>query len=230
MKSKWYDKKPLAQKLRKRGLSIRDIEDRLSIPRSTLSGWLRGIELSKKQHGRLYDKWIKGLVKARKRSNIVHREQKLARLEQARIDAHTLLKMLDGSPATTELALAFLYLGEGFKRADYTAMGNSDPRILKFFIAALKKLYNIDPSQLRCELHLRADQKPVTLKRYWARELGLPITTFKYVTHDQRTVGSKTFKGYHGVCTVVLFNVSYKRKLLALSELYCESIIASMGP
>jgi len=38
MKSKWYELKPDAIKLRKKGFSIGKIERRLGIPRSTLSG------------------------------------------------------------------------------------------------------------------------------------------------------------------------------------------------
>ena len=46
MRSKWFELKPDAIKLRKKGLSIREIELRLGIPRSTLSGWLKDIKLS----------------------------------------------------------------------------------------------------------------------------------------------------------------------------------------
>jgi len=49
MKSKWFELKPSAKKLRKKGLSIGDIERRLKIPRSTLSGWLKDIKLTSKQ-------------------------------------------------------------------------------------------------------------------------------------------------------------------------------------
>lgn len=49
MYSKWYELKPKAVELRKEGTSIREIEKLLSIPRSTLSGWLKNIKLTTEQ-------------------------------------------------------------------------------------------------------------------------------------------------------------------------------------
>ena len=45
MQSKWFELKPTAVKLRRKGFSIGKIEYNLGIPRSTLSGWLKNIEL-----------------------------------------------------------------------------------------------------------------------------------------------------------------------------------------
>lgn len=229
MKSKWYELKPTALRMRKSGLSIRDIEAKLRIPRSTLSGWLRGVDLSKKQHGRLYEKWIKGLTKARLKAVLWHNQQKSLRLEAANREATATLveiEQLDSDPLFLELALAFLYLGEGAKKAVETSIGNSEPLLLKFFIVAVRKLYDIDPSKIRCELHLRADQKPSKLQRYWAKELALPLSCFTTVTLDQRTAGTKTYPSYHGVCAVRVYDVSIQRKLLALSRLFCGKTIS----
>jgi transposase len=53
MRSKWSELKPKACKVRRQGISIRSIEKKLGIPRSTLSGWFRDINLSKKQQDNL---------------------------------------------------------------------------------------------------------------------------------------------------------------------------------
>ena len=65
MISKWFELKDEAISLRKKGKSIRNIEERLKIPRSTLSGWLKNIELSKSQKKVLDKKWREALVLAR---------------------------------------------------------------------------------------------------------------------------------------------------------------------
>ena len=49
MKSKWYELKENAIKLRQQGFSIGKIERDLGIPRSTLSGWLKNIKLTARQ-------------------------------------------------------------------------------------------------------------------------------------------------------------------------------------
>jgi hypothetical protein len=53
MESKFLPLKSRATSLRKRGLSIRCIENKLGIPRSTLSGWLKDIKLSGNQRKKL---------------------------------------------------------------------------------------------------------------------------------------------------------------------------------
>ena len=124
-----------------------------------------------------------------------------------------------------DLALAMLYLGEGFKKTNETAIGNSDPMILRFVISALKQNYKIDDSRIKCELHLRADQDPLQIKRYWSKQLHLPFKNFTSISIDYRTRGSVTYSDYKGVCVLRCGLVAIQRKLIVLYKLYCEQII-----
>ena len=225
-KSKWRIRKQEAIKLRKKGLSIGKIEQRLGIRRSTLSGWFKDVQLSKKQKEKLLHDWKNGLIKARKKAVFWHNEQKEKRLRHAKDEARKTLKNLDlDNPHTFELALAMLYLGEGSKRNVETAIGSSDPMILKFFLKGLQNLYNLDLEKIRCELYLRADQDPDKMKSFWSYELRLPLNAFKQVNIDKRTIGSKTYPQYKGVCNLRCANVAIQRKLIFLSELFCKGII-----
>ena len=78
---------------------------------------------------------------------------------------------------------------------------------------------------MRCELYIRADQSPSALKRFWSRELKIPIKNFKGVFVDKRTEGSKTFDYYKGVCSLRCGNVAIKKRLMNLSRLFCEKIV-----
>lgn len=226
MESKWSESKPDVIKLRKEGFSIRKIERRLGIPRSTLSGWLRNIELSQKQKEKLTWDWKKALVKARKKAVLWHNAQKEKRLKLAKEQALKTVEDIDiTDKKVLELALAILYMGEGTKKKVETSMGNSDPLILKFFLATLKGLYDFDLRKIKCQLNLRADQNPEKMKRFWSKELGIPINNFGYVNLDKRTVGSKTYPHYKGVCYVLCGNVAIQRKLTYLSEIFCKKII-----
>jgi len=134
MKSRWFELKPEAIKLRKEGFSIGKIERRLGVPRSTLSGWLKGIELSKKQKDKLMRDWRNALVKAREKAVLWHNALKEKRLKLAEEQALKIVKTIDISDKKIlELALAILYMGEGTKKKLETSIGNSDPLILKFF-------------------------------------------------------------------------------------------------
>lgn len=225
MKSKWIHIKSDAINLRKTGLSIGEIESRLEIPRSTLSGWFKNIELTKSQKKRLHDNWKKGLVKARKNAVKWHNVQKQKRLETAKQEADEILRRVDvRNSDILELTLAVLYLAEGSKKNIETAIGSSDPSTLRFFISGLNNVYKFDNSKISCELYLRADQDPEELKKYWSKELNLPLSNFKHANIDKRSEGKKTYKTYKGVCSLRCGNVAIRRRLVYLAEGYFATI------
>jgi len=123
------------------------------------------------------------------------------------------------------LALAMLYLGEGHKTTPGTSLGSSDALILKFFIKALGQVYNVKVEEFKCHLHLRADQDPVLLKRFWSKELGIPLKNFNKASIDLRTKGKPTFKEYKGVCVLSCSRAAIQRKLLFLARLFSQRIM-----
>src|SRR3989344_3602666 len=130
MKSKWYEYKSDAIRLRKNGISIVKIEQRLKIPRSTLSGWFRDIKLSEKQKEKLLFSKQQGLIKARKNAIVWHNKQKENRLKEAEEAARKVINSINIADRNIlELALAMLYLGEGAKKNTETALGSSSPFI-----------------------------------------------------------------------------------------------------
>jgi len=226
MKSQWFKLKVRAVKLRKRGMSIRTIEQKLAIPRSTLSGWFRDISLTSSQKKKLDKHWENALVSARKKAAIWHNNDKLKRLEEANRQANAILLSLPtNNRFVLELALAILYAGEGSKKNLETALGSSNPLILRFFVQVLRTVYKVDIQKMRCELYLRADQNPSQLKKYWAKELILPLSCFRQVNIDHRTLGSKTYDSYKGVCHVRCGNVAIQRKLVLLANYYMQSVV-----
>ncbi|MFA5953989.1 MAG: hypothetical protein WC817_00430 [Patescibacteria group bacterium] len=226
MKSQWTEFKGRAIQLRKRGMSIRTIEQKLAIPRSTLSGWLRGISLTPSQKKKLDKRWEDALVSARKKAVVWHNNDKLKRLEEARQQANaTLLSLPVNNRSILELTLAILYAGEGSKKNLETALGSSNPLILRFFVQVLRTVYKVDIQKMRCELYLRADQNPSQLKKYWSKELALPLSCFRQVNIDRRTLGSKTYDSYKGVCHVRCGNVAIQRKLVLLANSYMQSVV-----
>ena len=198
MISRWFYLKDLAIELRQKGSSIKDIEKKLSIPRSTLSGWFRNVKLNQKQISKLENKKKQALVEARKKAVLWHNEQKQKRMAKAKKEALVVIDNIDlEDTSTLELVLAFLYLGEGYK-TNTTGMRSSDPKILKFFIVSTEKLYGIKRNNIRCDLNLRSDQDPEKMKMYWSKELNLPISCFKGHSLDKRTAGRKTYSWYKG--------------------------------
>ena len=122
-----------------------------------------------------------------------------------------------------------MYLGEGFKKSPKTGIGNSDPLLLKFFLKIMLKIYKIDIKKIRFELHIRADQNPELIKKYWAKELNAPLNRFKYVSIDKRTLGKYTYPDYKGVCVIDCGNIAIQRKLVYIGRKFCEKVIENLG-
>jgi DNA-binding transcriptional MerR regulator len=224
MKSQWFEYKERAITLRKQGLSLREIEALLSIPRSTLSGWLKEVPLSDAQKTRLKQNSDIALIKARVKASDWHRSQKELRLQRAQEEAQVVLKNIKIDENIIELALAMLYLGEGAKQ-NTTAIGNSNPLILKFFLSVLLGKYQVNPVKIKCDLHIRADQNPEELKKYWSKELNLPLSNFRSVMVDIRTTGRTSYPNYKGVCLINCGSIAIQRKLISLYNLFCQKVI-----
>ncbi len=216
--------------LRRKGHSIGKIEARLGIPRSTLSGWFKDVKLTRAQKEKLRRQWKNGLIKARKKAVKWHNAEKEKRIQTAKNQARETIKNADIKDIyLVEIALALLYLGEGSKATTETSMGSSDPLILKFFLICLRRIYNVNTAKIRCELHLRADQDQQEVKRFWSRELALPIRNFTYISVDKRTIGSQTYSHYKGVCQIRCGTVAIQRKLIDLANMFCEETIKNFG-
>jgi len=215
--------------LRRKGTSIRAIERDWGIPRSTLSGWFKNIKLTKEQKIRIWNKASKATAEARKKAVLWHNKEKEKRMLVAENEAILGLSKLNVEDKNTlELALAFLYMGEGSK-ADLTSMGNSNPKVLKFFIKSLELLYDIHKDELKCNIHIRSDQNGEQLRKYWSNELEISINNFGPCAVDKRTVKSKTYSYYNGVCVVRAGRVAIQRKLVFLSNGFCDKIIGLVG-
>jgi hypothetical protein len=225
MTSKWFHLKETVIELRKTGMSMTTIERKYGIPRSTLSGWFKSVELSASQRTRLMKNSQDGWLKAREKAAEWHRAQKALRLLQAKKEALETLEKIQLTDEVLDLAFAMLYFGEGAKNG-MTSLASSNPTILRFVLAVLKRNYNVTPEMIRCDLHLRMDQNPEILKEYWSKELSIPLEQFKYVAFDKRSEGKPTYDHYKGVCVVSCYKVAIQRKLIYLYNLFCDKVAA----
>lgn len=212
--------------MRKNGTSIIEVHKSLGVPKSTLNGWFKDTKLSQEQIKILKGNQFEALRAARIKARLWHIQQKENRLKQAEDQAIEVLSSINFEDKNIQqLALAMLYLGEGFKADRELGIGNSDPLILKFFIYAYLTNFNATKESIRCELYLRVDQDAEAMKKYWAKVLDLPLKNFTFVHFDERTAGSKTYARYKGVCSLRCGNVAVKRKLMYIAEKYCKKIL-----
>jgi len=210
-------KKELAVKLRKKGKSIRDIENTLRIARSTLSSWLRNVKLSQKQKERLHKKWINGLVKARLKASESNRNEKLSRMRKIELETKKITSNIKLDKKLGELVFAAFYLAEGTKYNGRVEIANTKPEILSSFWKLFCYLYSPDKSKFRCSLHLRMDQSEEKLKNYWSKILNISKSQFIKTQFDKRTT-KPTYKNYKGVCTAYYCDVNLHKRINTIGE------------
>lgn len=219
------EKKSTALSLRRAGKSITEIGRVLGIPISTLSGWFKNVKLTDKQLIKLRKSKLDALVVARLKASLYHRAKKRQRMVAAEENAKLSLSNLDLEDKNIlKLALATFFIGEGFKAAEETSLGNSDPKSVKSFIRLIQIIYGFNKDKLRIYLHLRSDQDVIKELQFWSSNLEIGSEYFKIAPVDKRTIGKPTYENYHGVCAVRYYDVSIKRELLAMANIFFDRI------
>ncbi len=208
-----------ARELRKSGLSYSEIIAELGndIPQPTLQGWVKDIQLTTEQRARIKQKELEGARQAQPLGAQWNREQKQKRLQAARDEALPIAKRLAEDRDALRLMAAVLYVGEGSKTDDQFSFGNSDPKVIKAWVALLRRNFELDESKFRCQLHISEGMDEECLKQYWSSVTNIPLTQFIRGTLDKRIV-KKERQGYKGVCVVHYYSLSIKRFLDALVQ------------
>ena len=169
-KRRWGDGRDEATALRLQGKSYREIQERLGIPKSTLSNWLSDVPLSDEQRRALDERRADG---ARSRA-IAIRGGRIRRTEVLQEEAASEI----GELTDRELFLVgvALYWAEGSKekpwgRATQMALINSDPGVIRLFLRWLE-LVGVPASDLifRLSIHESADVEGA--QQFWSAVVG----------------------------------------------------------
>lgn len=225
----WYTKfdlakfkeKELAIALRKEGKTYNEILEIVPVAKSTLSLWLREVGLSKSQKQKLTAKKRSSQLRGGARRHEMRLEEERVMLKRAINDVGLI------SDRDLFLIGVALYWAEGAKRnADKPGVmidfGNSDPEMLKLFIAWLRKFAGTkdDEIVLRLHLHINHAHREEELKKLWSSKLNMPQGLFKrtvYKKHNPKTVRHKIGKEYIGLVSLrVKRSTSLNRRIIGL--------------
>ena len=108
-----------------------------------------------------------------------------------------------------------LFWGEGTRRNQVAVrISNSDPELLKVFVAFLRTICNVRPDKICVELILHADVKPADASQYWSQQLRIPPSQFSKPTIiPSRGRGTSTHRVKWGTATIRVSNVRLRRLL-----------------
>ena len=157
--------------MRIQGKTYREICDAVStkIPKGTISGWCKGIELPDSYWGRVKSMSIINVIQAQKKA-VVANKLRRAKYLKGLIDLNIQVSKEVKKVEVAKVALAMLCLGEASKSQNGKtfALSNSDPKIIELFLKLLQKCFAFDSTKIRCRVQCRADQDPVELIAFWS--------------------------------------------------------------
>ena len=208
-----------ARELRRSGLTYPEIIEKLGgdIPQPTLQGWVCDIELTTEQRARIKQKEVDSARRAQPLGALWNRLQKQKRLQEAKEQALPHAKRLAQDREALQLMAAALYVGEGAKSGTQFSFANSDPQVIRTWMALLRKNFEIDESKFACQLAISEGMDEESLKRYWSQVTGIPLNRF-IKGSIKKNPGSKKRDGYKGVCIVHYYSVAIRRYLDALAK------------
>jgi hypothetical protein len=152
-----------ARELRAQAWTLQEIADELGVSRSSVSLWVRDVDFEPKPRKKT----------ARKRG-----PNKLQRAKQAEIDemlAWGRDRIGTMSEAAFLAAGAALYAGEGSKTDGAVKFANSDPRMIEFFCAWLRRFFDLDELRLRLRVYLHQGLDMESAAAFWSGLTGIPL-------------------------------------------------------
>lgn len=210
--------KKKAIKMRKNGMSIRDISRSLEMNKTTVSYWCRDIEMSDKQKLELVLKQKKASIKALLRCADARRKKRIKDTKELKEFGR---KMLGAITKRDLFCIGLgLYCGEGYKNINgEVGFTNSDERIIQFIMRWFEEIYGIKKSDFvfRISINVSHKKREKEILDFWTCTLGVLNSQFTK-TSFINTQKKKLYTGekrYYGTLRVkVRKSTSLKRKIM----------------
>lgn len=208
-----------AIKLRKKGWSVKEIERDLGVARSTVSVWVREVELSKRAQERLKSKMTLGQLAAQEG----HRKRTAAKKAEAEKWGIDIWRNTTLTQTQQTLLCSIIYWCEGVKLDESVIFTNSDPDLIAAFLKLLRSTFPVDESRFRVCMHLHSYHDAQEQKKFWSKVTGIPPSQF-IKPYQKPNTGRRYRDGYPGCIQVRYYDRKVARKLLALAQIALKDI------
>jgi transcriptional regulator with XRE-family HTH domain len=172
---KVYERTEARRLRRDEGLSLKTIASRLGVSTSSVSLWVRDIELTPEQHKFLtaQNHLHPRQVLARAATIEKHRANRIAAQEEGRAQARL------GEPF--HAAGCMLYWAEGSKARNVAQITNADPEVLRFFVRFVRTYFHVPDDAFAVTCNLFADhlERQQSVEQFWLARLDLPGSSLR---------------------------------------------------
>jgi hypothetical protein len=188
--------------------TIDELAERLAIPRTTIFGWVRDIEIPRKPNSG----WPES---ARIRANRATRAKYRGLRDAAYEDALLFYLHLIEIPSFRDFLI--LFITEGHRRSRHAvSVANSDPAVVRLAAHWMRVLSS---AQLRYSIQFHADQRIEDLTAFWAEQLGIPgdVIQFQRKSNSGQLAG-RTWRSRYGVLTVSAGDTYFREAMQAWTD------------
>lgn len=176
-------KKNIAIDMRKRGFSYSEIENRIHVPISTLSYWLKSLKLSKELAEKLNEKRLAGIKKGLEKKVARRKKQ----IEELKISSAKSIRTI--SKKELWLIGITLYWRERLLSGNENDLRkgvkftSSDPYLVKLFLKWLKDIGRIKDEEIEFDIFIREDDKSLKKETiaFWSDVTEFSEDRFKNV-------------------------------------------------
>jgi transposase-like protein len=158
---------------RTEGASIKEIARRTGAAQSSISRWVRDVELSEDQKALLLKRAREGQVKGRTMTYEMRRDARQLAQEEGR--------GLARAGDAFHCAGCMLYWAEREKSRNSLRFCNSDPEMVKFFVSFLRQYFDVGDDEIKLTCHLFADhvEGQREIEHFWLRVARLSETSLR---------------------------------------------------
>ena len=184
------EEKNLAINLRKQGWSMNEIKSKIGVSKSSVSLWVRNIQLTDSQKKELSQKGLTKESIEKRRTTRLGREN-----ARRQIIVDNAKKEIFGlSDQELKLIGIALYLGEGGKaNRGSVQLSNGDPRIIKLMMKFFKRVCKVPKEKFRAHIHIHPHLDIKKAENYWSSISGIPLKQF-YKTYSKPNKSSQSKK------------------------------------
>lgn len=204
-----YIKEKARQLRADKKLTIDELAERLAIPRTTIYGWVKDLEIPRKPAS---DGWPES---ARRKGNRAM-QTKYRRLREAAYD--------DGLHFYTHLSeipsfrdFLVLFITEGHRRSRHeVSIANSDPSVIRL---AVRWMRILSANPLRYSIQHHADQRIEDLREFWAVQLNIGEDQIRFQRKSNSgQLSGRTWRSRYGVLTVAVGDAYFREAMQAWTD------------
>ena len=203
-----------ATRLRKSGLTYKEILNKLSASKSSLSYWLRDIELSQDQLARIRYKTDK-IKEKFVNYNISKKRQADDRKKDILNNAAKEIDKISGKEL--KLIGIALYWAEGYKGLAWKSVSftNTDSEMVKLMMRWFRTVCNVDENKFRIRIQCHGMEKVKEAEEYWSKITGIPTSQFikSYVKISPTSKKKMGNLVPYGICNIRIADILLLTKI-----------------